>query len=241
MTLPLSLPPTTFEQAWAAVADVPGWMTEDQGRALWAAAQRLAPGQLVLEIGSHQGRSTVILASSATSRGAAVAAVDPFVEGRLFGGAKTRGLFERNIARCGLDGAVQLHVAYSTELRPTWDTPLDLLYIDGKHDYWTLSDDLRWGEHLAEGGEMLVHDSFSSIGVTLGLLVHVLFGSRWVYVDRSRSLARFRKAKPSMTDRLRLLAQLPWWIRNVVIKVLLRLRLPPLARALGHEGIHDPF
>jgi hypothetical protein len=46
---------------------------------------------------------------------------------------------------------------------------------------------------------------------------------------------------PSPADRWRLLAELPWWLRNLVVKVLLRLRLRPLARLLGHRDAADPY
>jgi len=189
-------------------------MTRDQGVALWNAARRLEKGDVIVEIGSHQGRSTIVLGSAARTVGATVIAVDPFVDGKLFGG---------------------------TKLRPDWDRALQLLYIDGKHDYWTYTDDLKWSVHLPEGGEILVHDCFSSIGVTLGTIAKVLFGRRYVYVDRATSLARFRLAKPTAADRLRVLAQMPWFLRNVVIKVLLRLKLRPVARVLGHDSPYDPY
>ncbi len=38
-----------------------------------------------------------------------------------------------------------------------------------------------------------------------------------------------------------MLAELPWWWRNVGIKVLLRLRLRPLARLAGHRDTADPY
>ena len=44
-----------------------------------------------------------------------------------------------------------------------------------------------------------------------------------------------------MTDRLRRLASLPWWLRNIVVKVLLRLRVRPLARLLRHDDTADPY
>ena len=37
---------------------------------------------------------------------------------------------------------MELLAEYSTAARPTWTRSFDYLYIDGKHDYWTLSDDL---------------------------------------------------------------------------------------------------
>jgi len=230
-----------FDHVWASVADVPGWLTEGQARLLWDAVCRLEPGATVLEIGSHQGRSTVILGQAARTVGAKVIAVDAFVDGRLFGGASTRERFEANIAGAGLGDVVELVVGYSTRLRPEWTRGFDLLYVDGKHDYWTYVDDLRWSAHLPAGGEILVHDCFSSIGVTAGTLAKVLFGARYTYVDRSRSLARFALRKPGFADRLRVLAQLPWFAGNVFLKVLLRLRLRRVAGWFGHRGPYDPF
>lgn len=230
-----------FRQAWALAEPIGGWMTRDQARLLWDSAVRLGRGALVVEIGSHQGRSTVVLASAARRVGASVVAVDPFVEGRLFGGARTRALFEANVRRAGLDSVVELVPDRSTRQRPGWGRPIDLLYVDGKHDYWTCSDDLRWASHLPAGGRVLVHDSFSSIGVTSSILVHVLGRGRLRYLARSTSLALFDTLPPTPRDRWRVVAQMPWFARNVVVKVLLRLRLRPLARALGHRGAADPY
>ncbi|QGK68899.1 class I SAM-dependent methyltransferase [Allosaccharopolyspora coralli] len=230
-----------FERAWAHAAQVKGWMTRGQARQLWQAVRRLGTGAVVVEIGSHHGRSTLILGAAARTVGASVVAVDPFVGGPMFGGAATKDLFEKNIATAGLDDVVELVERHSTALRPEWTRPIDLLYIDGKHDYWTYTDDLRWSRNLPPGGEVLVHDCFSSLGVTLGTLAKMLCGRRYVYVDRASSLARFRLQRPTARDRLRILAQLPWFLRNAFFKILLRLRLYPVARRLGHDSRYDPY
>jgi predicted O-methyltransferase YrrM len=230
-----------FDLAWAAAEPIPGWLTREQGRLLSDRARALSPGGTVLEIGSHQGRSTVVLAQAAVDRGLHVVAVDPFVEGRLFGGEPTRAKFLRNLDERGLLSTVELVEEYSTRLRPRWRRGIDLLYIDGKHDYWTASDDLRWSDHLVPAGPVLVHDAFSSIGVTLAVLLRVLPGSTLRYEGRVGSLALFTKAPPSWRDRRRVLAELPWWVRNVFIKVLLRLRLRWVARRLGHDSPYDPY
>lgn len=230
-----------FDEAWELAEPVGGWLTWAQAQSLWHAARRLWPGATIVEIGSHQGKSTIVLGAAARTVGARVVAIDPFVEGRLFGGSPTRTRFEANIGAAGLAGVVRLLPDYSTALRRGWDGPIDLLYVDGKHDYWTYTDDLRWSEHLPRGAEVLVHDCFSSIGVTLGTIVKVLLGSRYTYLDRSGSLARFRVLAPEAPDRLRLLAELPWFARNVALKVLLRLRLHAFARAAGHHSRYDPY
>lgn len=234
-------PGTSFEDAWPAADAVPGWLTRDQGELLFRSFAGLPSGATALEIGSHQGRSTLVLAAAARRRDGHVIAVDPFVEGRLFGGPSTREKFETHLRDAGLRSFVELVPDYSTRLRPQWDRAFDMLYIDGKHDVWTLSDDLRWSDHLPEGGLVLVHDCFSSIGVTLGILSRVLPGRQLAYRHRVGSLAVFERTHPSLRDRARILAEMPWWLRNVLLKVLLRLRLRPVARRLGHDSPYDPY
>lgn len=231
----------SWDRAWRNASDIPGWLKEGQARILWEEALALPSGSAALEIGSHQGRSTVVLGEALRARGGRVIAVDPFVEGRLFGGLSTREKFEANIAAAGLEETVELVADYSTSIRPAWSRPFDLLYIDGKHDYWTLSDDLRWAVHLPPGAAVVIHDCYSSIGVTLGILRHVLFSDSLVYERRSDSQALFRVGRPGRSDRLRILAELPWWARNVFLKVLLRLRLRPVARLFGHDSPYDPY
>lgn len=226
-----------FDAAFDRAREIGGWLTRDQARVLWQEARLVRPGGLILEIGSHQGRSTVLLAAGP----ATVVAIDPFVGGAMFGGLATKATFLANLDATGVSARVELHQAKSTELRPAWTRPIDFLYIDGKHDYWTLSDDLRWADFLPAGGHLAIHDAFSSIGVTLGLLRHVLPGRRLRYLDRTGSLARFEVGPPSGADRLRMLAELPWWLRNVAIKIALRLKLYPLARLAGHHDTADPY
>lgn len=229
------LPP--LDEVLARVEGIGGWLTVEQARLLWEQAVAVPDGGLIVEIGSHQGRSTVVLASGPAS----VVAIDPFVGGAMFGGLATREVFLANLAAAGVSGRVSLRQERSTSLRPAWTSPIDFLYIDGKHDYWTVSDDLRWAVFLPSGGRVAIHDAFSSIGVTLGLLRHVLFSRRLRYVRRVGSLALFEVAVPAWSDRGRMAQQLPWWLRNVGIKILLRLRLYPVARLFGHTDRYDPY
>ncbi len=233
--------PSGFTEIWKYADGVPGWLTREQALLLHEEASQLRPGSLALEIGSHQGRSTVVLAHAVRARQSSMVALDPFVDGRLFGGTSTRAKFERNVRDAGVAETVELVTEYSTQARQGWRRGLDLLYIDGKHDYWTVTDDLRWADHLPPGAAVLVHDAFSSIGVTLGLLRHLVVDRRLAYERRVGSLALFRVRRVTSADRIRLLGQLPWWARNVFIKVLLRLRLHRVAQVFGHESRYDPY
>ena len=87
-----------------------------------------------------------------------------------------------------------------------------MLYIDGAHRYGPARDDIRdWGARVADGGTLLIHDSFSSIGVTAAILRELLLSGRFRYVTRSRSLAIYELSSDGgrAGSAVRQLAQLP--------------------------------
>ncbi|MEI8127826.1 MAG: class I SAM-dependent methyltransferase, partial [Actinomycetota bacterium] len=67
---------SNFDGALASIAQVHGWLSRDQAERLWARAGDLRPQATIVEIGSFQGRSTIVLAlgSPATTT---VVAIDP--------------------------------------------------------------------------------------------------------------------------------------------------------------------
>ncbi len=232
--------PTGFADAYRAAAPVPGWLTEPQARVLHAAAGAMPVGGVAVEIGSHHGRSAIVLAAGLPDD-AVLVAVDPFGAHWRYGAEGTEQAFRANLTSAGVDDRVDVRVTTSEAALADWDDPLDLVYVDGQHDALSLAHDLDWARHLRPGGRMFVHDAYSSVGVTLGLLAVLLRSRDLRYRGRTGSLAALERARPGVADRLRLLGPLPWFARNVVVKVLLRLRLRPVARMLGHEGPDDPF
>ena len=230
---------SALDVLWPAIDPVPGWLTRAQADRLWQAVTEAGPSPTVVEIGSHHGRSTLVLASARDD--VAVTAIDPFVTARLFAGPAVQESLQHNLRRLGVDRRVVVLATTSRAARAHWSRPVDVLYIDGKHDYWTVSDDLKWAEHVRSGSPVLVHDAFSSIGVTLALLRHVLPGDSLRYEGRTGSLARFVVGPPERATRMAMLAELPWWARNMLVKVLVRLRATRAASLLGHTGRYDPY
>jgi predicted O-methyltransferase YrrM len=243
-----------FAEILALVADVEGWMTDGQARLLHDRASVLAPEATVVEIGSFRGRSMIVLASSAPAD-AALVAIDPHGGGdrgpREISPDQARGdddhtVFEANLTTAGVRDRVR-HVRLASDAaHDEVDGPIDLLYIDGAHRFGPARADIvSWGGRVRPGGTMLIHDSFSSIGVTLALLTTTFPSGAWRYVGRSRSMAEFRREPLGIgaraADLLRQLAQLPWFARNVAVKVLLTLRLYPLTRMLGHRTRDWPY
>jgi predicted O-methyltransferase YrrM len=223
----------SFEKAFAAARPVEGWLTEAQARRLWDSARSVPAGGVVVEIGSFRGRSAIVLAS-ALAEGARLVAIDPHaggdrgpqeIEAETVRGEADHQAFEANLRAARVAERVEHVRLMSSDALGSVDGRVDLLYVDGAHRLGPARDDMvRWGARVREGGTMLVHDSFSSIGVTLATLASVTFGGDWRYVGRTRSLAEYRRERLSGARRaantLRQLAQLPWFAWNVAIKVL---------------------
>jgi predicted O-methyltransferase YrrM len=237
------------DEVFSSITQVQGWMTRDQAQRLWVAAQRLAGPARIVEIGSYHGRSAIILSSAATS-GVEVYAIDPHggndrgpqqIEGEFEDGQRDHEIFIRNLRDAGVVDRVR-HVRKPSQ-DATDDIPglLEVVYIDGAHRFEPARADIvRWGAKVAPGGTLLIHDSFSSIGVTLALLVSLVPGGGFRYVGRSRSLAEYRREPLGPGARIgnaaRQLGQLGYFARNVLFKVLITARLRRLAMALGSDG-----
>jgi len=91
---------------------------------------------------------------------------------------------------------------------------------------------------------MLVHDAFSSVGVTLAIMRELVPGRTFRYVGRTRSLAEYR-ADLAPGDRLRNAArqavQLPWFVRNLGLKALLTLGWGKVLRRFGRPVPEWPY
>lgn len=238
-----------FSHVFASLAEVNGWMTHDQAQRLWNRSSELTSGATVVEIGSFQGRSMCVLASAAAP-GVTLYAIDPHggndrgpqeIEGFAEEAESDHQLFLRNLETAGVRDRVTYLRKFANDALTDVPQNIDLLYVDGAHRFAPASQDIRqWGSKVKDGGRLLVHDSFSSIGVTMALVVLTFWSRDWTYEGRSQSMAQFRKGRTTPAQRLRSFlsqtAQLPYFALNLVYKVLLAARLKPLAKALGSTG-----
>ena len=217
----------------AALDGIEGWLSEDQARRLWEAARALQPPARIVEIGSFRGRSTIVLAQAAPE-GVEMIAIDPHagtdrgpqeIETSAVTGESDHERFLANLERAGVRERVRHVRSFSQDALAEVDGEVDLLYVDGAHRYRPARDDiLRWGARVRPGGTMLIHDSFSSIGVTAAILRHLVWSRDFDYVDRTASLAEYRRDGAGGSA-LRQLAQLPWFARNLFVKLAITLRL----------------
>lgn len=239
----------SFDEVFASVADVNGWMTRDQARTLWDNARPLRSGDRVVEIGSYQGRSAIMLASAAPE-GVSITCIDPHggndrgpqqIDGEFAEGQADHEAFLANLERAGVRDRITHLRKASQEAVDDVAPGIAVLYIDGAHRFAPAFADIRdWSRKVAPGGILLIHDSWSSVGVTFSLLLTHCIGRRFRYLGRAQSMAIYQRADLRGLEWLanagRQLAELPWFVRNVLVKASILAHLKPVYRLLGSDG-----
>ena len=147
----------------------------------------------------------------AAADGVEVVAIDPHagndrgpqeIDGTAAEGEADHDAFLANLAAGGVADRVRHVRMPSQEALGAVAGEVDLLYVDGAHRYGPARADLdRWGARVRPGGAMLVHDAFSSVGVTLALLRGCLFSRSLRYVGRDGSLAEYRREPGGLSQR----------------------------------------
>lgn len=248
-------PMRTLDQTLQTVEAVEGWLTPTQAGELYHAAARTRPGERIVEIGSFRGRSTIVLASAAPE-GVDVIAIDPHagndrgpqeLDGYAAAADDDHLRFNANLASAGVSARVRHVRAFSTAAHDDVAGAVAMLFIDGAHRYRPAREDIRdWGARVAPGGRMLIHDAFSSVGVTLAIGRELLFGRRFRYEHRARSLAVYTadldgSLRARCANAARQLASVPWFLGNLAVKALLTLRLGGLTRRVTGREPQWPY
>jgi predicted O-methyltransferase YrrM len=134
--------------------DLPGWLTYEEGEALYRLAQGCAGRGVIVEIGSWRGKSTTCLGlGSQAGNGVPVYAVDRHTDG-------TFPDFRRNVEHAGIAELVTPIKGRSQEAALDFDEPIELLFIDGAHQYELVRQDFeRWVPKVVDGGVVAMHDT----------------------------------------------------------------------------------
>jgi MMP 1-O-methyltransferase len=134
--------------------ELPGWLTAEEGETLYRLARSCTGRGVIVEIGSWRGKSTTCLGlGSKAGNRVPVFAVDPHSE-------HTFGDFSRNMEEAGLTDLVTPVPGRSQELAEGFDQPIELLFIDGAHQYELVNEDFdRWVPKVVEGGVVAMHDT----------------------------------------------------------------------------------
>lgn len=150
---------------------VEGWLEDDEAALLIAMVERAAAqrspeeGLTIVEVGSYCGKSTIVLALAAKAQElpGRVYAIDRFDgrigahDGTITQGPPTHQSFLQNIARAGLESIVE-PIRNMTH-RVAWDRPIDVLLVDGYHDYPNVARDFyHFAPHLRPDALVAFHD-----------------------------------------------------------------------------------
>lgn len=149
------------------VKDIEGWITKREEEFLYRMARQASGKGVIVEIGSYRGKSTIYLAWGAKDGSRAkVYAVDPHTGSpgikELLGVSEiwTFDEFLKNIEVAGVSDIVVPIVKTSQEAAESWDEPVELIFIDGDHEYKSVETDFKtWFPHLTLGGVMAFHDT----------------------------------------------------------------------------------
>jgi hypothetical protein len=243
-----------FDDVVTAIDGVDGWLSFGQAARLYAAASACPEGGAIVEIGSFRGRSTIVLASAADAS-VSVYAIDPHagndrgpqeIDGFHDEASEDNVRFHANLERAGVSDRVRHLRAFSSEVVASVPPP-DVLYIDGAHRFAPARDDIAvYGALVPAGGTMLIHDAFSSLGVTLAIGRLLLFGRRFRYVGRTGSLVEYRAdlatgPRGRASNAAKQVAQLPWFARNLALKVFLTVGGGKLLSRLGRPVPDWPY
>src|SRR5947209_732236 len=188
------------ERVKPLIADVPGWLTDEEGEALYDLARACTGKGVIVEIGSWKGKSTICL-----------------------------GLGSRAGA------------SLSQPAADDFDEPIELLFVDGSHEYDLVLEDFeKWVPKVVDGGWVAFHDTTWTAGPRK-VVGEAIYRSRRFkdvrFVIGSTTVAR-KVAQNSLADRLRaryvLALKTAFWLGSSVLKKQRRL-LPKSLERIGRR------
>jgi predicted O-methyltransferase YrrM len=139
---------------------LPGWLTYEEGEALYELARACTGRGVIVEIGSWRGKSTTCLGlGSKAGNRVPVYAVDRHTDG-------TFPDFQANVAAAHIQELVLPIRGLSQEVVSDFHEPIELLFIDGAHQFELVKQDWeRWVPKVVEGGVVAMHDTTGFPGV----------------------------------------------------------------------------
>lgn len=153
---------------------IDGWLRLSEMLCLYRLARGiLVPNPIICEIGSWKGKSSSVLATAAKEIGGILYCIDPFNgEGdessrpayqkkmQALGSISLLQNFQNTMREFGLSETIKILPHLSEDARPRFiEDHIDLLFIDGNHDYSVVKRDYElWSGLIARGGTITLHD-----------------------------------------------------------------------------------
>ncbi len=217
------------------IAEVPGWLTDEEGEALYDLARACTGRGVIVEIGSWKGKSTICLGrGSLAGAGVPIYAIDPHADYRF-------GDFKANLDRAGITDLVRPIASLSQPAADDFDQPIELLFVDGSHEYDLVLEDFeKWVPKVVEAGWVAFHDTTWTSGPRKVVGRAIYRSNRFKdarFVVGSTTVAR-KVEQNSLADRTRnryvLGVKTAFWLGSSAIKKQRKLLPKPVER-LGRK------
>ena len=217
------------------IAEVPGWLTDEEGEALYDLARACTGTGVIVEIGSWKGKSTICLGrGSLAGAGVPVFAIDPHADYRF-------GDFKANLDRAGITDLVRPIASLSQPAADDFDEPIELLFVDGSHEYDLVLEDFeKWVPKVVDAGWVAFHDTTWTPGPRKVVGQGIYRSNRFKdarFVVGSTTVAR-KVEQNSLADRTRnryvLGVKTAFWLGSSAIKKQRKLLPKPVER-LGRK------
>lgn len=151
-------------------ATLSGLVSEAEGKMLAELAEAVAPPQVIVEIGSYTGKSTCFLAEASTEPVYAIDLWDLHLGGEKKKGRRNKHKYDIKfnsvqawttfMQRTAAFGNVVPVQAPSHSIARVWTQHIGLLFIDGAHDYLSVSADYKgFSPFVVKGGYLAMHDA----------------------------------------------------------------------------------
>ena len=213
------------------IADVPGWLTDEEGEALYDLARACTGKGVIVEIGSWKGKSTICLGlGSRAGVSVPVYAIDPHADYRF-------GDFKTNVERAGITDLVRPIASLSQPAADDFEEPIELLFVDGSHEYDLVLEDFeKWVPKVVENGWVAFHDTTWTAGPRKVVGEAIYRSKRFKdlrFVVGSTTVAR-KVQRNSFADRVRnryvLGVKTAFWLGSSVLKKQRKLLPKPVER-----------
>ena len=150
-----------FDLVYPMINTVEGFLkSPKQERWFFGAAKAAPKNAVIVEIGSFKGRSTVSFGFGCVGTQKHIYAIDLFEgDGADYGQGDFQKVFHDNVIRCELSNYITSIKKHSIQVAATWDKPIDILFIDGSHEYQDVKADFEaFYPYVKKNGTIAFHD-----------------------------------------------------------------------------------
>ena len=193
-----------------ATENIGGWLTEAEGFFLYKVAEKIKNGNVIVEVGSWKGKSTICLGNgSKDGNKVKIFAIDPHIGSsehqKMFGEVDTFEEFKQNINKAGIAEYIEPIRDASENAAKTFNQKIEFVFIDGAHEYNFVKRDFEsWFPKVMSGGFLAFHDSWHFIGPNLATAIPLITSSKIKNPHLVDTITYFEKVeRNSLFDRLK--------------------------------------